>query len=146
MHRQQSACLACSRPWWLAPVIPAAGKWRQENQEFKARLSYKDPILREITLTYTHTCLTNREKQGVFFFLAVLEVEPLGLVHARQAFYHGTAFSTLLFFCFFFLRRRALYPRLVCNSYQSCLGRRHAFSPPAEKNFSKQTGSLWCNC
>lgn len=36
---------------------------------------------------------------GSVFLLAVLEIEPHGLVHAGQAFYHGAAFPALLF-CF----------------------------------------------
>lgn len=70
----------------------------------------------------------------------MLGIEPHTLVHARQAFYHGGSFPALLF-CFggggdggggalvLLFEWGALYPRLVCNSYQACLGRSHASSP-----------------
>jgi hypothetical protein len=26
--------------WWWVPVLPALGRWRQEDQEFKVNLSF----------------------------------------------------------------------------------------------------------
>lgn len=41
-----------ARPWWLAPVIPAVGKWRQENQEFKADWAIKTSLKKNHPHTY----------------------------------------------------------------------------------------------
>lgn len=38
----------------MQKVLVAFGKWKQENQEFKASLSYKDPDSRKVALTHVY--------------------------------------------------------------------------------------------
>jgi hypothetical protein len=49
--------LSC-QAWWLMPVIPALGRLRQEDHEFKASLGYLE-ILRE-------TLSQKKKKKSVF--------------------------------------------------------------------------------
>lgn len=51
-------------PWWKTPAILALGKWRQENQEFKASLDDMRP------------CLLKTKKKKILFRLSFLWLPP----------------------------------------------------------------------